>query len=836
MDDFSGLLGLKPQGKSAPMAPSSSSPARNKSDSSPLFDDLSGGDDLLFSDSRSQTKPSDFDYDAMFKDPKPVYDKPVYDEEDVFESLKTPSGGSQSARFDDLFSSHSVHRKNNSSPFDDLIGNLSKPESEKRDEKGSSAFDDLIPGFGRASSPPAKRPTSETSHPQKPPYRTSSNLAEDPFVVLESASTPREPPPSGGYTDPLDDIGLFNSRKTDHSFADIDPLDSLGKSGPDVSSRDKSHLRPGNGSGSQSPVESSHTGSYHGKKVSFDEVLEPQSTSVPHATAPPYENKSLNSDGSFDLSDDVWLTVSEIPLFTLPTSAPPPSRPPPPRPTRPMKKKANEPHSHVRTSARASVNSPTAASQMDDLDDFSMGKNHTAANGEDSDGYSTAVASAAAMKDAMDKAEAKFRQAKERREKDNLKASRSMEGDPVDNYDSRERELREKQVRLDRERAEREAEMEKAQEREREERERKRVEKERERLLARQAVERATREARERAASEAHAKAQRAAVGKANTDARERAERAAVQRAHAEARERAAAGAREKAERAAAEARERELSVAREKEAKVKAERAAVERAAAEARARATAEARARVAAQAKAKQQENNNDLDSFFDSVSRPSSAPRQRTNPLDPFQDTWNKGGSFESSRASSRVPSGAAENLRKTSSATNIVDDLSSIFGASATQSGGFQDVEGETEERRRARLERHQRTQERAAQALAEKNDRDLRAQREQAEKNRIGETLDVEIKRWGAGKEGNLRALLSTLQYVLWPECGWQPVSLTDLITAASVKKFYRKATLCIHPDKVQQKGANLQQKYIAEKVFDMLKEAWNKFNSEELF
>jgi hypothetical protein len=26
--------------------------------------------------------------------------------------------------------------------------------------------------------------------------------------------------------------------------------------------------------------------------------------------------------------------------------------------------------------------------------------------------------------------------------------------------------------------------------------------------------------------------------------------------------------------------------------------------------------------------------------------------------------------------------------------------------------------------------------------------------------------LDVEIKRWAAGKEGNLRALLSTLQYV----------------------------------------------------------------------
>ncbi|CAH8277018.1 unnamed protein product [Arabidopsis lyrata] len=901
MDDFTGLLardfGLKPQGKSAPMAAQSNSSASDfnsfassysfanaagkKSESLPVFDDLGrDGDDLLFKDVFSGPPPkygsssgdsrsppaSAFDYDAMFKEPKskpassmPVYDKPVYDDEDVFESipeLKIPSTSSQSARFDDVFSSPPKHRKQNSSPFDDLMGNnLGKRGTESdREEKASSIFDDLIPGFGRTSSPPPKRTTSETtSQSQKPPYRTaetSSNVEEDPFVVLEeSASSPREPS-TGGFTDPLEDIGKFNSRKTDSSvhegvFVDTDPLNSLGKPGPDMNSRGKSILRPpGNISGSQSPpVES--PGSYRSKKVSFDDVLEPQNTSAPPPTS---------SNGSFESSDDVWLTVSEIPLFTQPTSAPPPTRPPPPRPTRPIKKRVNEPsiptstnHSHVPSTARASVNSPTA-SQMDELDDFSIGRNQTAANGypdppsgEDSDIFSAAAASAAAMKDAMDKAEAKFRHAKERRVKENLKASRNREEDQTENYDSRERELRENQVRLDRERAEREAEMVKEQEREREEREReqKRIERERERLLARQAVERATREARERAATEAHAKVQRAAVGKA-TDARERAERAAVQRAHAEARERAAAGAREKAakaaaearekaEKAAAEARERVNAEAREKEARVRAERAAVERAA--------AEARGRAAAQAKAKQQqENNNDLDSFFSSISRPNSAPRQRTNPLDPFQDSWNKGGSFESSRESSRVPSGPTENLRKASSVTNIVDDLSSIFGASATQSGGFQDVDGETEERRRARLERHQRTQERAAKALAEKNERDLQVQREQVEKDRIGVTLDVEIKRWGAGKEGNLRALLSTLQYVLWPECGWQPVSLTDLITAASVKKVYRKATLCIHPDKVQQKGANLQQKYIAEKVFDMLKEAWNKFNSEELF
>lgn len=59
---------------------------------------------------------------------------------------------------------------------------------------------------------------------------------------------------------------------------------------------------------------------------------------------------------------------------------------------------------------------------------------------------------------------------------------------------------------------------------------------------------------------------------------------------------------------------------------------------------------------------------------------------------------------------------------------------------------------------------------------------------------------------------------------MLWPECGWKPVSLTDLLEAKDVKKLYYQATLRLHPDKVQQKGATLQQKYIAEKVFELLK------------
>lgn len=141
---------------------------------------------------------------------------------------------------------------------------------------------------------------------------------------------------------------------------------------------------------------------------------------------------------------------------------------------------------------------------------------------------------------------------------------------------------------------------------------------------------------------------------------------------------------------------------------------------------------------------------------------------------------------------------------------------------------------ESAQRRKARLERHQRIMERAAKALEEKNQRDLLAQKEQIERNRLAETLDFDIKRWASGKEGNLRALLSTLQYILGTNSGWQPISLTEIITTAAVKKAYRKATLYVHPDKLQQRGASIQQKYICEKVFDLLKAAWNRFNSEE--
>ncbi|XP_052309214.1 auxilin-like protein 1 isoform X2 [Populus trichocarpa] len=299
------------------------------------------------------------------------------------------------------------------------------------------------------------------------------------------------------------------------------------------------------------------------------------------------------------------------------------------------------------------------------------------------------------------------------------------------------------------------------------------VEREKERI----AVERAIREARERAFAEAR-------------------ERAAIERAAAEAHQRSKAEVRERLEKAPSEANNKSAAEKASSEAKLKAERAAVERATAEARQRALEKALSEKAAFEARNQAEKS--------TAERLSSI--SKANGMNSRDKQYNDPGPS----SSSRYPG-------------------SSNHGESANGGNGESAAQ-----RSKATLERHQRTAERAAKALAEKNMRDLLAQKEQAERNRLAETLDADVKRWSSGKERNLRALLSTLQYILCPDSGWQSIPLTELVSSTAVKKAYRKATLFVHPDKLQQRGASIQQKYICEKVFDLLKDAWNKLSAEE--
>ncbi|OAY66235.1 Auxilin-related protein 2 [Ananas comosus] len=848
MDEFPGLLardfGFRPQDKSAPMAASKLSSSSSSSASASLRSNPRSGwsqpDPLLgdpaigpifdgFGDSGSKSASS-----------LPVFDKPVYDD-DIFGGV--PGVKSSSVAYDDVFASMMRSGPSHAAsapPYDDLLENLGKgaPEtkgggdrrSEGRKASEFSEFDELIPGFGGSSPPMRKReaPRTNEQKPAVPSAKPSGSMADDPFDVLKTASTSAYSS-SGLFADPVQRNVDTSSTTGGGNFDTSNDFDGLSKSVPfftsEVNNKPKERSPPNNIRDS-SPVHNfTRKELFQGSSMDSFENITPDVLSAKFSDSNEYVTTSgvqnseqlPKSNEHSETEDDVWLTVAEIPLFTQPTSAPPPSRLPPPLRSFDANAKRKENKYFSQTSLRDSYQrdseKKSGVAPLDELDDFVMVKPQKFAYEEEIEKNSSMAASAAAESTEFTH--------KER--------------------DTHDLEEREKQERLQREKEEREREEQKRLEKEREKRERER---------ARQAVERATREARERAAAEARLRAERAAVQRAAAEARERAaaesrkaaaeareraaaearERAAKAEAEAreiaaeEARERTAAEARERAaaeraaveraaaearQRAAAEARERAAAGAREKAAgareKAAAERAAVERAAAEARRRAeraaveraSAEARQRAAAAAREKMQKAENDLESFFGTGFRASSA----SDTL--FNSQAQTRGSSDVSRSTS---SGSVPNTRKTSSSTtNIVDDLSSIFGAPPS-SGEFQEVEGENEERRRARFERHQRTLERAAKALAEKNERDMQTQREQTER------------------------------HVLWPECGWQPVSLTDLITAAAVKKVYRKATLCIHPDKVQQKGATLQQKYVAEKVFDLLKEAWNKFNSEELF
>lgn len=53
------------------------------------------------------------------------------------------------------------------------------------------------------------------------------------------------------------------------------------------------------------------------------------------------------------------------------------------------------------------------------------------------------------------------------------------------------------------------------------------------------------------------------------------------------------------------------------------------------------------------------------------------------------------------------------------------------------------------------------------------------------------------------GKKANIRALLCSLHTVVWEDCRWNRCDMSQLVSAADVKRNYRKACLAVHPDKV---------------------------------
>jgi tetratricopeptide (TPR) repeat protein len=127
------------------------------------------------------------------------------------------------------------------------------------------------------------------------------------------------------------------------------------------------------------------------------------------------------------------------------------------------------------------------------------------------------------------------------------------------------------------------------------------------------------------------------------------------------------------------------------------------------------------------------------------------------------------------------------------------------------------------------------------------------AEKEGDEKIALTDKVDARIAAWRDGKRDNLRALLSSLDNVLWEGSGWKKVGLHELVVANKVKIVYMKAIAKTHPDKVSffwgcrrwlsvvadlfgwqiSQDATTEVRMIAGTVFSTLNEAWDKFKAE---
>ena len=78
------------------------------------------------------------------------------------------------------------------------------------------------------------------------------------------------------------------------------------------------------------------------------------------------------------------------------------------------------------------------------------------------------------------------------------------------------------------------------------------------------------------------------------------------------------------------------------------------------------------------------------------------------------------------------------------------------------------------------------------------------AERADDEKFALADSVDARLAAWKGGQQENLRALLGSLDTVLWSEAGWKKVGLHELVLAGKVKVVYMRGIAKVHPDKVR--------------------------------
>lgn len=180
------------------------------------------------------------------------------------------------------------------------------------------------------------------------------------------------------------------------------------------------------------------------------------------------------------------------------------------------------------------------------------------------------------------------------------------------------------------------------------------------------------------------------------------------------------------------------------------------------------------------------------------------------------------------------------------ANGVVDDLfgaMDVQGMTATAKASVsfeynpeEEVDpNEPRERAALRKARHERNRQRIEAALAEKRARETAARQEQSERQMLKDLIGADIDAWQKKNQNNIRTMLANLADVLWEGHRYKSPDMGALMQPVGVKKCYHRALVVIHPDKVSQAGGDMSQRYIADKVFDIVKVAYKEFEAKEL-
>lgn len=174
--------------------------------------------------------------------------------------------------------------------------------------------------------------------------------------------------------------------------------------------------------------------------------------------------------------------------------------------------------------------------------------------------------------------------------------------------------------------------------------------------------------------------------------------------------------------------------------------------------------------------------------------------------------------------------ASPSMSASSSAPSMAGVAFSRSNATSSDSGSV------NLEREQLRKKHEAEIKARADEKLAAVRERERAEEKERDQKDNARGAAEARVNQWtGNGtRRGNLRALLASLDTVLYPGATWKTVTMDSLKANSKVKVNYHKAILQVHPDKIGSKNLPADQQVLAELIFDELKNGYEVWTAEQ--